>query len=512
MSSQKGHPKGLYLLFVTEMWERFSYYGMRALFALFLLKALLLDKDTTSSIYGSYTGLVYLTPLIGGYVADRYWGNRHSIIFGGIVMAIGQFCMFFSSLFYLDHNLAVTLMFIGLGLLIFGNGFFKPNISTMVGDLYEPQDKRKDSAFTIFYMGINVGAFISPLVCGALGDTGNPADFKWGFLMAGIGMLIGVLIFYSFKNKYLVTPEGVDIGIRPNGNNVANGFSKENEPKSRGFVQMMLWALGEICIFYIFYSFSDAVGSIIYSLSIIVPAFIMTDKTLTKIERQRIWVIYLIAFFVIFFWAAYEQAGVSLTFFAEEQTNRTFFGWTMPASYFQSFNPIIIVLAAPLISMLWSFLGKRNLEPASPTKQAMGLLLLSLGYLFISLGVQGVTPGQRVSVMWLTGLYFIHTIGELCLSPIGLSLVNKLSPVRFSSLLMGVWFMSNAAADKFAGVLSSLYPEVNAKGVVIVKHILGITIGNLHDFFMIFVVMSAISAIILFCLTKKLQKMMNGIE
>jgi proton-dependent oligopeptide transporter, POT family len=515
MSTEKGHPKGLYLLFVTEMWERFSYYGMRALFSLFLLKALLFDKDATSTIYGSYTGLVYLTPLIGGYVADRYWGNRRSIIFGGLVMALGQFCMFFSALNYTDHSLATALMFVGLGLLIFGNGFFKPNISTMVGDLYEPQDKRKDSAFTIFYMGINVGAFMAPLVCGAFGDTGNAADFKWGFLMAGIGMLIGVAVFYTLKNKYLVTPEGKQIGLKPAKIDPINSLDKEHRPKSRGIVQMMLWALLEIVLFLLINRVFniDIVGSIIYSLSIVVPSFIITDNTLTKDEKSRIFVIYLIAFFVIFFWAAYEQAGVSLTFFAEEQTNRNFLGFTIPASYFQSCNPIIIVLFAPLLSLLWSKLGKHNMEPASPTKQALGLFLLSLGYLFISYGVQGIAPGQRVNMMWLIGLYFIHTMGELCLSPIGLSLVNKLSPARFSSLLMAVWFMSNAASDKFAGALSSFYPEVDPKtGVTIAKSFLGFSIENLHDFFMIFVVMSGISAIILFALSKKLQKMMRGVE
>jgi len=517
MSTQKGHPKGLYLLFVTEMWERFSYYGMRALFSLFLLNAMLFNKDTTSTIYGSYQGLVYLTPLIGGYVADRYWGNRHSIIFGGLVMALGQFFMFFSALFYTTHGLATILLFIGLGLLIFGNGFFKPNISTMVGDLYEPQDKRKDSAFTIFYMGINVGAFLAPLACGALGDTGNPADYKWGFFLAGIGMLVGVSVFVALKNKYLITPEGVQIGTKPEKKDPTMDADKGKRPKSRGIVQMLLWALLEIILFLLFNKVigADVIGGFIYSIAIVVPLFIFTDNTLTKDERSRILVIFIIAFFVIFFWSAYEQAGASLTFFTEEQTNRTLslFGksFTIPTSYFQSCNPVFIVILAPLFSMLWGALGKRDKEPASPTKQAVGLFLLSLGFLYISAGVQGLAPGQKVSMIWIVGLYFIHTMGELCLSPIGLSLVNKLSPARFSSLLMGVWFLSNAASDKFAGALSSFYPEIK-NGVTVSKSILGFQITTLHDFFMIFVVMSGIAAIILFFLSRKLQKMMKGVR
>ena len=211
-TQQKGHPKGLYVLFVTEMWERFSYYGMRALFILFMTKALLFDKAYASEIYGSYTGLVYLTPLLGGYMADRYWGNRKSIIIGGILMAVGQLLMFMAGTFYQEVDVATNFMFIGLTFLIVGNGFFKPNISTMVGQLYPAGDKRVDSAFTIFYMGINLGAFIAPLLCGYLGDTKNAGDFRWGFLAACIGMILSLILFITLKNKYIVTPEGEQIG------------------------------------------------------------------------------------------------------------------------------------------------------------------------------------------------------------------------------------------------------------------------------------------------------------
>ena len=521
---KQGHPKGLYLLFITEMWERFSYYGMRALFMLYITKALLFDKGFAAQIYGSYTGLVYLTPLLGGYIADRYWGNRRSIFWGGLVMAAGQFLMFSSALYYQDGNLSKYLMFCGLGAIILGNGFFKPNISTMVGHLYEPNDRRKDSAFTIFYMGINLGAAIAPLWCGFVGDTGNPADFKWGFLSAGVGMLLSVTIFELLKNKYLCTPTGMQIGLSPKEdvNHHSHTLDVDDALKSPNSKNRMVWSVAGVLALFFLFSFNfesinnlsiamfegaDWIGAAIFSISIVMPIFIVADKSLTKIERSRIFVIYIIAFFVIFFWAAFEQAGASLTFFADEQTDRRIFGWEMPASSFQSFNAIFVVTLAPIFAALWAFLGKRGMEPSSPVKQSLGLFLLAIGYLVIAVGVKGVDSNVKVSILWITSLYLLHTMGELCLSPIGLSMVNKLAPVRFASLLMGVWFMSNAAANKFAGTLSGLYPE---NGVA--KSFVGFQISTLYDFFMLFVIMSGVAAIILYLLSKKLEKLMSGIK
>jgi len=518
-----GHPKGLYLLFVTEMWERFSYYGMRALFMLYITKALLFDKEFASQLYGSYTGLVYLTPLLGGYIADRYWGNRRSIFWGGILMAIGQFFMFLSATYYQEPSISKYLMFLGLGTLILGNGFFKPNISTMVGSLYKPQDSRKDSAYTIFYMGINIGAGLAPLWCGFVGDTGNPADFKWGFLSAGVGMLLSVIIFELLKNKYLVSPEGEQLGMRPTPKSLkhtedTNKNLTPTTPQSKirlyaslvGFVALIMAFSINFDAFSSnvgYFEKADWIGSIIFALSIIMPVFIVTDNSLTKIEKSRIFVIYIIAFFFFFFWAAFEQAGASLTFFADEQTDRSIFGWEMPASAFQSFNAIFIVILAPIFALLWQFLGKKGIEPSSPLKQAMGLFFLSIGYLVIAMGVHGVDPNVKVSILWITSLYLLHTMGELCLSPIGLSMVNKLAPVRFASLLMGVWFLSNAAANKFAGTLSGLYPEGGKA-----KSFIGFEIASLYDFFMLFVFMSGIAAVILFFLSKKLKTLMQGVE
>jgi POT family proton-dependent oligopeptide transporter len=459
---QKGHPKGLYLLFFTEMWERFSYYGMRAIFTLFMANALLFDKSLSSTIYGNYTGLVYLTPLLGGYIADKYWGNRRSILVGGILMAIGQFFMFMSASFYSNSSLAATFMFTGLGFLIFGNGFFKPNISTLVGQLYTADDKRVDSAFTIFYMGINLGAFFAPLVCGTLGEVYvngviNPASFKWGFLAACIGMIVSTISFELLKGKYLVSPTGDAIGVKPKQANIEGSNPKaKSDPK-----QIAFWIALALSLFVIFKGFAgfDTIGAFIYSACIVAPATIITDKSLTKSEKDRIWVIFIIAFFVIFFWSAFEQAGASLTFFAQEQTNRMIGTFEVKSSYFQSINAVAIVIFAPLFAILWTTLGKKNREPASPIKQAIGLFLLSMGYLIIAIGVKDLNPSVKVSMMWLVTLYTVHTFGELCLSPIGLSMVVKLAPVRFASLLMGVWFLSTATANKFAGDLSALYPE-----------------------------------------------------
>lgn len=508
-TTQQSHPKGLYFVFVTGMSERFSYYGMRAIFILYLINALMLDKELASAIYGNYTGLVYLTPLIGGYVADRYLGMRKSIFWGALMMVLGQFLMFFSALNYENIELAKWLMYAGLGGLIFGNGFFKPNISSIVGRLYEPGDSRLDSAYTIFYMGVNVGAFFAPLACGFLGDTGNPADFKWGFLAAALVMIVSLIIYVVKQNKYLVAYDGTPIGIIPASKEKSNQKKENEEGEKINFLKLAIWIAAGVGLFFLFNHWfnGDIIGAIIYSACIVVPGFVISDNSLTSIERQRILVIYLIAFFVIFFWAAFEQAGISLTYFADEQTNRTIFGWTMPASWFQSFNAIFVVLLAPIFSTMWIRLGQKGMEPASPTKQAIGLFLLSVGYLLIAVGVKNVEPGTKVSMLWLTGLYFIHTTGELTLSPIGLSMVNKLSPARFASLLMGVWYLSMATANKLAGSLSSLYPEAGRS-----KIFLGFEISSLYDFFMIFVVMSAIASLILFLLSKWLQKLMHGIR
>jgi len=493
---QKGHPKGLYVLFATEMWERFNYYGMRAILVLFMTKALLFDKVFASSIYGSYTGLVYLTPLVGGYIADRYWGNKRSIILGGLVMAIGEFVLFFcGSMYKSNPEIAALLFFTGLGLMIAGNGFFKPNISAMVGQLYPENDKRKDSAYTVFYMGINTGGAIGPFVCGFFGDTGNPDDFKWAFLAAGIGMLLSVVVMHFFHNKYVVDHNKNILGLTPQ-----DSPAVSRKPLNV-FLGLLIFSLISVGLIYVeanvfSYLFYLLLGSIT-----LIAFLIFSDKTLNALEKKKVSVIFVVSFFVIFFWSAFEQAGASLTFFAEEQTNRTLGTYTIPSSFFQSLNSTFVVAFAPIFAWLWLKLGKY--EPGSPAKMALGLFLLALGYLWIAFGVHNVASGVKVSMIWLTGMYALHTCGELCLSPIGLSLVNKLAPIKFASLLMAVWFTANAFANKFAGVLSGLYPDGKT------TYFAGYAITNLFDFFILFVAMAGAAAFVLFLIARKLKTMMD---
>jgi POT family proton-dependent oligopeptide transporter len=494
----KGHPKGLYVLFATEMWERFNYYGMRAILVLFMTKALLFDKAFASNLYGSYTGLVYLTPLIGGFVADRYWGNRRSIITGGILMALGELLMFAcASLYQSNADVSTFLFFSGLGFMIAGNGFFKPNISSMVGQLYPPADKRLDAAYTIFYMGINVGGALGPFICGYFGDTGNPADFKWAFLAAAIAMAFGVLVFINLKDKYVRGPEGIPLGLKPE-----NQTGKEI---SAVLVYLALLLFAGLCValLYIDARVYSYLSYLLLAAVIGIAYMIFGDKKLTVVEKKKITVIFIVAFFVVFFWSAFEQAGASLTFFAEESTQRDLGFFTVPASWFSSLNSIFVVTFAPVFAWIWVKLGKK--EPSAPTKMAIGLLLLAVGYYVIAMGVKDVGSGVKVSMMWLIGMYAFHTWGELCLSPIGLSLVNKLAPLKFASLLMAVWFLANAGANVLSGKLSSLYPDGGKT-----TNFIGYEMHNLNEFFMLFVVMAGVASIILFVLTKWLQKTMNA--
>ncbi|RTQ51460.1 MFS transporter [Hymenobacter gummosus] len=525
-AAANGHPKGLYVLFMTEMWERFSFYGMRALLSLYMGKALLFDKALTSRFYGNYTSLVYLTPLLGGYLADRYLGNRRSILIGGLLMALGQFCLFGSASLYVPGQPAAGaaqtwLFFLGLGLLIFGNGSFKPNISSMVGTLYPAGDKRIDTAYTIFYMGINIGAFLAPLVCGYLGDTDNPADFRWGFLAAGLGMLLGITTFELFKHRYVVDAAGAPLGARPERQVAAapvvpltpdapvRSETLAAPAPATGITAGRLLALAAlfaaVYAAIAWYMGGDWFGALVFSAMLVVPLVVLADASLTPREKEKIYVIFILSFFVIFFWGAYEQAGASLTFFADEQTDRQLGSYTMPASYFQSAPALFVITLAPLFAVLWTALGRRGLEPSSPLKMAFGLLLLGLGYLIIAFGVHGVAPTTKVSMFWLVAMYLFHVFGELCLSPIGLALVNKLSPARFASLLMAVWFLATAAGNKLAGVLSGLYPERGKPA----PYFLGFEISSLYAFFLIFVALSVAASLLLFLIQRRLTRMMN---
>ncbi len=585
-AASTGHPKGLAVLFTTEMWERFNFYGMRTILSLFLAQALMMGDEDASLIYGGYLGLCYLTPMLGGFISDKYLGNRNCILLGGSLMAVGQLILFFSaSLFSNNLDLAKTLMWLSLLIVIFGNGFFKPNISSMVGSLYPPSQKSKlDSAFTIFYMGINLGAFLGQFICPIVGDVENPvtaADgtikmvrdlgaFKWGFLAACAAMTIGTITFYFLKNKYVVTPEGKPIGTKPDKNQVHEG---EATHAHFGPTSIAILVGSLIVTYFLFQYLSwDAVKMpidpanktmggyfaalaispiktyiypFIYAAAISLGIFILTDKSLTKVETQRILVLYIVAFFVIFFWAAFEQSGSSLTFIADNQTDTRILGWVMPPSMVQIFNGIFVVIFAIPFSIMWGKLQKKNLEPISTVKQAIGLALIGLGYFIIATQVKGLGNDEKIGVIWLVVLYLLHTFGELCLSPIGLSLVAKLAPKRFASLLMGVWFIGNAAGYALTGTLGAILPptgdkyQVAAEKGIDLKAVLdktvtptaeqlsflndskiatsypsfaGFAIHNLYEFFMVFVILCGGAAALLYALTPLIKRMMHGIR
>ncbi|MCT2561275.1 peptide MFS transporter [Chryseobacterium herbae] len=563
------HPKGLWVLFGTEMWERFNFYGMRALLTLFMVNSLLIKEADAAIIYGGFLALCYLTPLLGGFIADKYIGNRNAILIGGSLMAIGQFLLFISaSTFSADLGSSKTVMWLALFVIIFGNGFFKPNISSMVGSLYPKQEKSKlDSAFTIFYMGINIGAFLGQFICPYVGDVKDATTgvrdifaFKWGFLAASIAMVIGTVTFFILKNKYVVNPEGRPIGGLPK-NNTSEDF-EEGETQTAKFSGLSLGITGIIFVV-LFFAFryllvgefgfkavemGQLIKGIIYPFIYaagISLAFLIMSSAENKIERQRIWVIYIVSFFIIFFWAAFEQAGSSLTFIADNQTDRNIFGWNMPPSMVQIFNGIFVVLLAVPFSLTWDKLRTKGREPVSPFKQAMGLALIALSYFIIAHNVKDLGNSGLLAIKWLMLLYFIQTCGELCLSPIGLSLVGKLAPKRFASLLYGVFFISNAAGYALAGSLGALIPAtgdkftkaqeigVNLQDVLDKKVTLtadqaaafekaqlplhnptfaGFEIHNLFEFFMVFVVLCGIAAVILGLISPILKKMMHGVK
>ncbi len=548
----KGHPKGLYVLFTTEMWERFNFYGMRALLTLFLVNALAFQEKDASIIYGGFLGLCYLTPMLGGYIADRYLGNRNCILLGGVTMGIGQLLLFFSaSTFDANFSLSKIAMYVALGVIIVGNGFFKPNISSMVGQLYPKGDSRLDAAFTIFYMGINVGAFIGMTICPMVGDvvldngTRIVTAFKWGFLSASIAMFLGSIIFYILKNKYIVSPEGKPVGAKPSTVKVADS----EEAVQAGFTNTSkIGAIVAFIVLLCFFRFivdQNWIYAAIYSSGLTLAGFIITDQSLSKVERDRILVIYILGFFVIFFWACFEQAGSSLTFIADNQTDRHLFGFNIPPSLIQNANSLFIMIFAFPFSWLWLSLQKRNREPISPVKQSIGLLLLAVGFLIIAFQVKSLGHSEKLAVAWLILMYLFHTLGELCLSPIGLSLVSKLAPHRFSSLLMGVWFLANAAGYALAGTLGASIPPTGDKYVaaqeaginlqaVLDKTITptteqlaklqqmripteypafaGFTIHNLYEFFLVFVILPGVAAVLLFLISGTLKKMMHGIR
>jgi POT family proton-dependent oligopeptide transporter len=457
------------------MWERFSYYGMRAILILYLTKSLMegglgIDNQQASLLYGYFTGLVYFTPLIGGWLADKYLGQRNAITIGGIVMMLGQFTLFAFN--------TQTGMYTGLLLLIIGNGFFKPNISTLVGGLYPAGDNRRDSAFSIFYMGINLGALFAPLIIGVLTDdlfstkdaSGSIVSYgyKYGFLAAGIGMLIGQVLFNTLAKKYLGK-----LGLRP---------AKLAEEKDELLATATLDGNNP--------SVLEGQGN---------PKFAAQPEQVSPAaEKQRITAIFIFFLFAVFFWAGFEQAGSSLSLYTDKFINRNFLGYEIPTSFFQSVNPIFIVLLAPLFAFFWnSKLGSRL---TTPLKMGIGMVILGIGFFFMlgavaERGGDSADPTVKAGLMWLIMTYLFHTIGELCLSPVGLSVVTKLSPPKLASLLMAVWLLAASVANFIGGYLAATVERLGA--------------GEVFTYISGFVICCGL---LLILLNKVIVKMMHGVR
>ncbi|MBI5245098.1 MAG: peptide MFS transporter [Elusimicrobia bacterium] len=382
------HPKGLYILFFTEMWERFSYYGMRSILVYYMMKQLLFAQEKASNVYGLYTGFVYFTPFFGGIIADRWLGQRKAVIVGGILMAIGEFMLMSQGLFVP-----------ALILLILGNGFFKPNISTQVGNLYAAGDHRRDRAFSIFYVGINVGAFFSPLICGTLGEK---FGWKWGFCAAGVGMLAG-LALYLWGQSHLAP------------DNVMKQAAASEEKKA---------------------------------------------EPLTPEEWKKIGALVVLCLLNIIFWGTYEQQGNTMAVWADQNTDRMIFGWEMPASWYQAFNPAMIFIFTPVVLAFWRWQEKRKSEPSSIAKMALGCLLLGASFLILLPSAHGVAAGGKASLFPLAACTLVLTMGELYLSPVGLSLVTKLAPPRMVSMLMGMWFLSSFFGNYLCGFIGTFWEKM----------------------------------------------------
>ncbi|WP_163708540.1 peptide MFS transporter [Mangrovibacterium lignilyticum] len=499
-----GHPIGLSTLFASEMWERFSYYGMRALLVLFLTATFAsggfeMAELDAFTIYGIFTGLVYVTPIIGGILADKVLGQRKSIYIGGLTMAVGQLLLASSAWFHgegVDVEFRQTLFYSGLGILIAGNGFFKPNISTMVGELYDNNDPRKDGGFTIFYMGINIGAFLSPLVAGKLGEQ---VAWQYGFLSAGVGMIIGTVWFFLRSHTL------GHIGMPP----------KVKSERVRlilsDWFSILIYVASVIgAIFAVILGWgalpSVVSTTIIYVIAIAAVLFIFSSifkGTSGKTEWSRVGVILILAVFNIFFWSGFEQAGTTFNIFARDNTQRMIGNWEIPATWFQSVNAVFIVVFAPLFSVLWTALDRKKINPNTPMKFAWGMIMLALGFVIMAFAYTRSTSGDEVrlvSPLWLCFVFLLHTFGELCLSPIGLSMVTKLSPPKLVSTMMGIWMGSFAAGNFVASQMKAISIRL--------QDALNMDI----QVFWLIAIQSAIIAAILIVLAPWLKKMMHGIK
>jgi POT family proton-dependent oligopeptide transporter len=494
LTNRKVHPKVLFWLFMVELWERFSYYGMRAFLVLYLIAhtntgGFGMDKPVAYAVYAAYGALVYLTPLAGGFLADKILGFRKAIIWGATLMAAGQFTLATSQGNGGEGN--KLLLYAGLALLVIGNGFFKPNISSMIGRFYPQGDPRRDQAFTIFYMGINTGAFISPLTCGAVAQL---EGWRYGFLLAGTGMVIGLLIFLYTSSRGYLEHHADPPADAPK--------TVAGIPAGAGvYIGTLLFVPVAASLIYQ----NDVVDILLGSIGLAVVAFMVyLSFQYPTAERQRIWVIVILLFFTTVFWGFFELAGSALNVFTDENVDKTVFGSPIPASVFQAVNAFFIMIFAPVFTLMWAFLAKRQIEPAAPVKFAIGLLLLGVGFLVLNLG-RGAAVDGIMPLIFLILLYLFHTLGELALSPVGLSLVTKLAPARIVGFMMGFWFLSSAIAHQ-AGKWIAGATAVDAKASAVERLDKSLEVFNQVGLFALG------SGVLLLILSPVIRKWMHGIR
>ena len=444
-----GHPKGLFVLFFAEMWERFSYYGMRALLIFYLTQHWLYNDEKASVIYGAYTALVYIAPVLGGYLADKYLGQRKAVLFGAVLLTIGHFLMAFEGEAGtgFENNPMIDVFWAALAFIIVGSGFLKANISVIVGQLYPRTDIRRDGAYTIFYMGINVGAAVGTIIAGYLGQT---YGWAYGFGAAGIGMLMGLIVFIVFKPLLL-----------------GKGESTVPEKLEAPFMGMkfewFLYVIGFVAVGVTWWLVQNqaVVGSILGVFGLALVAYVVWEAI--KIgghDRDRIFAAMFLIVGSVLFWALFEQAGSSLNLFTDRYVDRQ----GVSASIFQSINPIYIILLAPLFAGLWTTLAKKGLEPSTPAKFGLALIQLGAGFLVLVLGANSVGMENMTPVIFIFLIYLLHTTGELCLSPVGLSAMNRLAPAHMASLIMGTWFFASATGNFVAGLISAATGSEAASG------------------------------------------------
>jgi len=466
------HPKGLRTLFFTEMWERMSYYGMRGILVLFMTASILegglqIDNVSASAIYGIYSACVYLVALLGGWLADRHIGQQKAILYGGMIIMLGHFLLAFTNL---------QTFYLGLIFVVLGTGLLKPNISAIVGGLYENDLNKKESGFTIFYMSINIGSVLGFFICGYLGEN---VGWHYGFGAAGIGMAFGLIQFILTKSNL------GSIGLKPS-IELSNEVRKKelrifNSFMLIFFLIILLGLLGYVSFDPI--PIANILTVVILFIAIMYFLYLFSFGNLSEEERKKIVLILVLFFGAAFFWSGFDQAGSSFNIFAKEYTDRIILGWEYPASWLQVLNPILVVILSPFMAYMWIFLGKRMLDPSLPFKFGLGLIFMAIGFLFIATGANVAMQEGMAGAKWLLLTYLFHTIGELTLSPIGLAAISNLSPKRFVGQMMGIWFLASSLGAIIAGLLSgqATYSGINSmpdlfNKIAIISSIIGLVL------------------------------------